>query len=82
MFNDLIDLRLIHIVKKQETHKKFTGKLFEAYILDMGSYATQLRLRQKIEEIDIFMKYGIKGDSPFRFKVPSIDINQFKKNVT
>ncbi|MBW2993320.1 hypothetical protein KY317_01980, partial [Candidatus Woesearchaeota archaeon] len=81
MFNDLIDLRLVHLIRKQETKKKITGVRFEAYILDMGSYANLIRLSKGIEEIDIFSKYERKGDSPFRAKAIPLELEYFLADI-
>jgi Cdc6-like AAA superfamily ATPase len=81
MFNSLIDLRLIHLVRKNETLKKVGGELYEAYILDMGVYAGELRLNKNIEEIDIYEKGTKSSDSPFRYKAIVLDVEQFKQNL-
>ncbi len=77
IFNNLIDLRVIHLVRKRLTKKKKPGKIFDAYILDMGSYSNLLRLGKGIKEIDIFEEYvGRKGDNPFRALSKILDINK------
>jgi len=81
LFNNLIDLRLIHLVRENETQKKRAGEVFEAYILDMGVYAAELRLRKNIYELDIFEKGEKKSDSPFRSRAPIFDLALFQEKV-
>jgi hypothetical protein len=78
LFNNLIDLRLIHLIRENETQKRRAGEVFEAYILDMGIYASELRLRKNIYELDIFERGEKKSDSPFRSRAPIFDLTSFQ----
>ncbi len=78
-FKDLIDSRLIHLVEKNTTNKHYPGKRFNAYILNMGSYAKFLNIRKNpIQEIDILQEYSRPGDSPIRSTTPILKEGDLK----
>lgn len=79
-FRDLIDTRLIHPAAKNITSKIYSGRRFNAYILNMGSYAKQLGLRKNpLTEINILQTYEKTGDSPFRFGTPILSNEDLEK---
>lgn len=79
-FQDLIDARLIHLVKKNITSKTHSGKRFNAYILSVGSYAKYIGLRKRpIKEINILRDDAKAGDSVFRYGTPILKSNDLDK---
>jgi len=79
-FNDLIDLRFIHLAKKGVTVKKRQGEIFNAYILDIGNYALELPLQsKKIQEINILREFKAKHDSEFRINTPILEWAELEK---
>lgn len=55
LFNRLFDYRIIHSLDTALTHKKQPGS-FQAFMIDLGSYAHMRKLDSKFREIDIAEK--------------------------
>jgi flagellar biosynthesis GTPase FlhF len=53
LINRLLDYRIIHSVGSAYTHKSKTGS-FQAFMIDIGSYAFLRKLHGKLTEVDLF----------------------------
>jgi hypothetical protein len=60
LINELVDLRLVHLVKSRETVSSGrTGKVYKAYMLDVSQYAGE-RKRRTLEMVE-FWRTGARG---------------------
>ena len=53
LLNRLLDYRIVHSVGSAYTHKSKPGS-YQAFMIDIGSYAFLRKLHGKLEEIDLF----------------------------
>ena len=53
LIRELVDLKLIHLVRSRVTVSKYPGKIFEAYMLDLSQYAGE-RTRRGIEIVQFW----------------------------
>ena len=57
LIEELVDLRLLHLVQSRVTVRDRPGKLFVAYMLDLGQYAGE-RKRRGIEMVEFWRHEG------------------------
>jgi hypothetical protein len=53
LIHELVDLKLVHLVRSRVTVSKFPGKIFEAFMLDVSQYAGA-RTRRKLDMIEFW----------------------------
>lgn len=53
LIHRLLDYRIIHSAGSALTHKSQTGSTFQAFAIDIGSYAYMRRLAGRFNEIDL-----------------------------
>jgi hypothetical protein len=57
LIEELVDLRLLHLVQSRVTISGRTGRLYVAYMLDLGEYAGE-RTRRGLEKIQFWTQKG------------------------
>jgi hypothetical protein len=55
LIHELVDLKLIHLVRSRVTVSGRPGRIFEAYMLDLSQYAGA-RKRRKLQMIEFWKK--------------------------
>jgi hypothetical protein len=60
LIHELVDLRLIHLVRSRITVSKRPGKIFEGYMLDVSQY-TGSRKRHNFEIVDFWQHEDTEG---------------------